>query len=496
VKCAPRPLLRLPSRRARRLPRVLLALAVAALLVGAGAQTGSAATGFPAGDANAGLPSAQATRTVTPIKHFLFLMQENHSFDNYFGTYPGADGFPPGTCVPVRVGEPNGECVTPYRINGSAISDLGHTKDVFEAQLDGGANDGFIEAFADEGDPTRQAMGYYDGEDIPYYWNVADNYVLFDRFFTSAGGGSVWNHMYWVAGVPGNPEGDSIPADGFGEIPTIFDRLEEKGVSWKFYVQNYDPTVTYRTYRSVDDANKGAQVVWVPLLGFGRYLDDPKLFAHIVPLEEYYTDVANGTLPSVSYLVPSGASEHPPGSISAGERFVRTLHTALMRSSAWESAAFLWSYDDWGGWYDHVTPPQVDAFGYGYRAPALLVSAYARKGHVDSTELDFTSGLKFIEQNWEVPPLAERDRDARNFLSAFDFDSPPRAPELLPDNRVVPPETRSYQRVIYLAYGVGILLAGLTVAATTLRLPPRRRARGGGSTGTTGRDRADAGAGR
>jgi phospholipase C len=452
-----------------RLTRVLTALGAAALIVGAGAQSGSAATGFPPGDPNAGRPRAEDTPTTTPIKHFLFLMQENHSFDNYFGTYPGADGLPERTCVPVRVDAPEGDCVRPYRIDGSAIGDLGHTEIVFRAQLNGGANDGFVQAFADEGDPTRQAMGYYDGDDLPYYWNVADHYVLFDRFFTSAGGGSVWNHMYWVAGVAGNPAGDSIPADGFGDIPTIFDRLEAKGVSWKFYVQNYDPSVTYRTYRSVDDANKGAQVVWVPLLGYARFLDDPALFDHIAPLEEYYSDVANGTLPSVAYLVPSGASEHPPGSITAGERFVRTLHTALMRSSAWESSAFLWSYDDWGGWYDHVTPPQVDRYGYGYRAPALLVSAYAREGHVDSTELDFTSGLKFIEENWGVEPLAARDRAARNILSAFDFGSPPRRPQLLPDSRVVAPQARSHQQIIYVTYGLGLLAAALAVAGTTLR---------------------------
>jgi phospholipase C len=456
--------------------RILAALALAGLLLAGTAQAGSANRGWRSDDANAGRPSAQEAATTTPIKHFLFLMQENHSFDNYFGTYPGADGFPAGTCVPIRVAAPKGECVKPYRIDGSAISDLGHTAAVFRAEYNRGANNGFVEAFADEGDPTRQAMGYYDAEDLPYYWNVADNYVLFDRFFTSAGGGSVWNHMYWVAGVPGNPAGDSIPAAGFGAIPTIFDRLEAKGISWKFYVQNYDPAVTFRTYRSVDDANKGAQVVWVPLLGYARYLDDPALSRHIVPLEEYYTDLADGTLPSVAYIVPSGASEHPPGSISAGERFVRSLHTALMRSSAWSSSAFLWTYDDWGGWYDHVAPPQVDAYGYGYRAPALLVSAYARKGYVDSTELDFTSGLKFIQENWAVAPLAERDRKAKNFLSAFDFSAPPRPAELLADSRTKPAETRSYQRVIYLSYGLGILVAALLIALTRVRLRPRRAA--------------------
>ena len=396
------------------------------------------------------------TPTATPIKHFLYLMQENHSFDNYFGTYPGADGLPKDVCVPVRVDKPRGPCVKPYWLGGSPISDLGHTESVFRAELNSGKNNGFVAAFGDEGDPTKQAMGYYDDRDLPYYWNVADNYVLFDRFFTSAGGGSVWNHMYWVAGVPGNPGADSIPADGFGDLPTIFDRLEAKGVSWKFYVQNYDPSVTYRTYRTVDDANRGAQVVWAPVLAYARFLDDPQLFKRIVPLSDYYKDLAAGTLPSVAYLVPSGASEHPPGSVTAGERFVRTLHTALMRSSSWNSSAFLWTYDDWGGWYDHVVPPQVDDHGYGFRAPALLVSPYARRGYVDSTTLDFTSGLKFIEYNWGVEHLAERDLRANNILSAFDFSSPPRPAALLPDKRVSAVAYPSHQADIYRASGAGV----------------------------------------
>ena len=121
-----------------------------------------------------------------------------------------------------------------------------------------------------------------------------------------------------------------------------------------------------------------------------------------------------GTLPAVSYIVPAGASEHPPGRIQAGERFVRSLLNALASSSSWKDSAFTWTYDDWGGWYDHVKPPQVDRYGYGFRAPALLVSAYARRGHVDHTQLDFTSILKFIEENWNLKPLAARDAAANS----------------------------------------------------------------------------------
>lgn len=420
-------------------------------------------------------PAAESLPTTTPVKHFIFLMQENHSFDNYFGTYPGADGIPEGTCMPVDSDDPAGRCVEPFHIGDSPITDLGHTARVFEGQYNAGENDGFVSAFTDEGDRTDQAMGYYDGRDIPYYWNVADNYVLFDRFFTSARGGSVWNHMYWIAGVPGS-SADSIPVDGLPDVTTIFDRLEEAGVSWKFYVQNYDPTITYKTYVEHEDTGRNAQVVWAPLLALPRYVEDPELFSHIVSLDEYYDDLANGTLPAVSYIVPSGASEHPPGSIRAGERFVRTLHTALMRSSAWSSSAFLWAYDDWGGWYDHVVPPQVDEYGYGYRTPALLVSPYAKKGVVDSTLLDFTSGLAFIEENWGVEPLAERDERAESFTSAFDFEQAPREPVLVPDTREVVERPPSPTATIYASYALAPAMGLLVAAAVGVDSWRRRRA--------------------
>ena len=442
-------------RRGRAAALALAATALAALVAAAPAR--GAATADP-----------QDTRTTTPIKHFIYLMQENHSFDNYFGTYPGADGLPKDVCVPVRAEDPHGTCVKPFWVGGGSITDLAHTRAVFRKQFRNGANNGFVEAFGDDGEPKYQVMGYYDGRDLPYYWNVADDYVLFDRFFTSAAAGSARNHVFWVSAAAGSDR-DTVPAGGFGNLPTIFDRLEQQHISWKFYVQDYDPKLNYRTFP------KAAQVVWVPLLSFPRYLDNPDLFAKIVPIEQYYEDLENGTLPSVAYIAPGSASEHPPGTPAAGQRFLRSLHTALMHSTAWPSSAFLWSWDDWGGWYDHVVPPKVDEYGYGYRAPALLVSPYAKKGYIDSTTLDFTSGLKFIEENWGVEPLSSRDRAASNILGAFDFSSPPRAPALLSDTRErvvqAPPPTR----VIYVAYGLATCAPVLVVALLLTRLRRNRR---------------------
>jgi phospholipase C len=436
---------------------------------------GAVLVGLVAGTAPASIAHASPTADpapATPIEHFVFLMQENHSFDNYFGTRPGVDGFGPDVCMPRVPGDPKAGCVRPFAIRDRGITDLDHTENAFDEQYNDGAMDGFVFANEKRGHDGALAMGYYDDQDLPYYWNVADEYVLFDRFFTSAKGGSVRNHMYRVTGHPGaTGKGESIPADGWGDIPTIFDRLQEAGVSWKFYVQNYDPDITFRTREAQESGDRAAQVIWVPLLAYARFLDDPELNKHIVDLDQFYDDAAAGTLPAVAYIAPSGNSEHPPGSIRAGQRLVRGLIGSLMTSPLWTSSAFLWSYDDWGGWYDHVPPPAVDTYGYGFRAPALLVSAYARRGYVDSTTLDFTSALKFIEENWGLPPLAERDARANNFLGAFDFDSPPREAVILSARRHVPATQRPDATPVYASYAAAVL------GVTTLMGVAARRSR-------------------
>jgi len=411
------------------------------------------------------------TPTATPIKHLVSVMQENHTFDNYFGTYPGADGIPANACMPVDpTDKASKDCVKPFRIGKRPIQDLGSNHDAFLSAFDNGAMNGFVKAQSTQGVPIDLAMGHYDDRDIPYYWNVADQYVLFDKFFTSTGGGSVWNHMFWVAGTPGDTTRETVPEKGYAPtIQTIFDRLEAKGVSWKFYVQNYDPKINYK---ATTQTAHGAQVARVPLLAMARFVDDPKLASHIVPLEQYYSDLENGTLPAVSYIVPSGNSEHPPGSVQAGQGFVRTIVNSLQRSTAWSSSALLLTYDSWGGWYDHVAPPA----GYGLRTPALLVSAYARKGVVDHTQLDFTSILRFIERNWNVAPLAQRDAKANDFSAAFDFAAAPRVASLVPSVRHPATEPAPTRGVIYFAYGGGLALAVALVVFAAVRGGRRRAA--------------------
>ncbi len=400
--------------------------------------------------------------TTTPIKHLVVLMQENHTFDNYFGTYPGANGIPMDIKMPIDPTDPSKGFVTPWHIGDTGITDLSHTPTTFSAQYNNGLMDGFVSALNKLNQNGNLSMGYFDGTDIPYYWNLAANYVLFDNFFSSAKDGSAANHMYWIAGASPNPGRSQKLPSVLAKVPTIFDRLQAAGVSWKFYVENYDRSINYRTMAA--HGNRASQVVWVPLLNFDRFIDDPSLSSHIVDLSQYYLDLRAGTLPAVSYIVPSGASEHPPQKPITGERSVKNLIQELMRSSAWNSSAFMLLYDDWGGWYDHVTPPHMDSFGYGLRVPALLVSPFSKVGFIDSTQLDFTSVLKFIEENWQVAPLASRDSMAHNFLSAFDFNLAPRHPEFLSSTWApVKAVKKDPTLIIYTSYGLAGLLALLVV---------------------------------
>jgi phospholipase C len=407
-------------------------------------------------------PDSQAQQTRTPIKHLIIVMQENHTFDNYFGTYPGANGIPDGTKMPIDLKNPEAGFVEPWHVGDSTITDLSHSASTFQEQFNDGKMDGFVSALNRRHQDGRISMGYYDDQDIPYYWNLADHYVLFDRFFSSAKEGSFANHVFWVAATQPVSQRHQDLAVELAVIPTIFDRLQEARVSWKFYVQNYDAAITYRNMENA--GNRASQVIWVPLLNFDRFIDDPTLSSHIVDLSQYYTDLRQGTLPSVAYIVPSGNSEHPPQNPRGGQRFMKSLVQELMRSDAWSSSAFFFTYDDWGGWYDHVAPPQVDAYGYGPRVPALLISPYARQGHIDSTELDFTSFLKFIEENWGVAPLTKRDANANNFLSAFDFEQQPRPAEFLPLSREnIAPLKKAPTLVIYAAYSLALLISVLAV---------------------------------
>ena len=426
---------------------------------------GALALSMAAGPTTAADPTPAPTQT--PIHHAIFLMQEGHSFDNLFGVYPGVDGIPPGTCVLVDPSVVASGCAAPLWVGDRVVPQLDQSSNAFGTQFDGGKMDGFVAAQADAGADARLTMGYYDDREVPFGWNVADAFVLLDRYFGSAKGGSAANHMYWISGAKGSPT-DALPPAGYGNLPTVFDRLQAAGVSWKFYVQNYDPSITFRNKQGLID--RGTQVERVPLLAFARFVDNAALFGHIVDLSQYYTDLEQGTLPAVSYIVPAGGGAHTPSSVHTEQLLAGSLIGGLARSAAWSSSMLLWTYDNSGGWYDHVTPPQVDADGLGFRVPALLVSPYARKGYVDKTQLDHTAAVHFITTNWGLQPLAARDKASASLMGGLDFANPGRPPLFVGSTRPGTGVHKEPQRsIIFLAYGSALALAVVLITVAALR---------------------------
>ena len=435
------------------------------------------------------LPAAAAStaphQAQTPIKHFIYLMQGGRTFDNYFGTYSGADGLPASICELRVLGKPSAGCVRPFVLDGTHPPRLGATDTVLASQVDGGKMDGFVAAYDQEGRDGATTMGYYDGKALPLYWSAAHSYVLFDHFFASTESGIRDNRSYWVSAQPAPGGQLGIPAGGYGRQPTIFDELQSAGVSWKFYVQGYNPK---QTYQSVSSSNPETQTTRVPLVDYWRFTHDPALSSHIVGLDQYYRDLRDGTLPAVAYIASApGDDERSAQSIPAGQRLVSALVTTLMQSRSWDSSAFLVSYDGSGGWYDSVSPPASAGNALGLRVPALLISSYAREGQINHAVLDYTSALKFIEQNWQLPPLAARDAAANSISSAFNFRSGPRPAALLPTG--LDPQLDALPRVhqttraqvvkVYVLYGAAGALALLLpiLAAAWPKLASRRRTR-------------------
>lgn len=428
-----------------------------------------------------------------PIDTLVVVMQEDRTFNNYFGTYsdvnPEANGWPEGFQVLRDPEDPTSGYATPYKLTETRTISLPHSEKAMRAAFNNGDMDSFIVAAEEYGAPDGDlTLGYYDGTDIPFYWQLADEFVLTDNWYSSVLGPSFPNHLYLFAGSryatteldpdTGEPlRYDSTPPEGM-EIETIFDRLEEAGISWKVYIQGYEEEVTYENAEARAGLHpQASQLIWVPLVGIPRFVHDPKLNSHLVPLAEYFEDAKNGELPSVSFITPSGLSEHPPGDLVLGHYFATDLLESLMLSDHWDSSAFVLTWDEWGGFADHVTPPQVDADGYGFRVPGLIVSPYAKPGYVDHTLYDHTSVLATIEDWWGLEPLSSRDAAANTFANAFDFTQQPREPLILStEYNAAPPEVDPAQqsatvRSAYAAMIVGIGL--MTVLAIWLGV--RRR---------------------
>jgi phospholipase C len=402
------------------------------------------------------------TRTTAPqipgsekIQHVVWIIQENHSFDNYFGTFPNADGIPPSTCLPELPGSK--ACVKPFHMPaGQPLLDLEHSWETAHAAYDHGTMKGFVWA---EGSPYT--MGYYDARDIPNYWKYAHGYTLCDRFFSSEMTGSSPNHVYTVAAQ--SDEINNIGSfdqlkreldndDGFN-FASIVKRFNGQNITWKYYVETKPDQSggceLNAHFAQVACPDPKILTLWNPMPGFKAIRDSNASMSRLVSLDDYYRDVKQGTLPEVSWIIPDFQdSEHPPEPLAQGMWYVTQIINALMRSPYWKNTVIFLSWDDYGGFFDHIPPPEVDAYGYGPRVPVIVISPYAKREFVSHYTYDFTSILKFIEQRWNLKHLTPRDGRANNMADCFDFEQAPAAPLIIP----VPPGIHSHLLPVHITY--------------------------------------------
>jgi phospholipase C len=395
-------------------------------------------------------PKVSAEKPAPPgfakIRHVVWILQENRTFDNYFGAYPGADGPPPDACLPVMPGSK--KCVAPFHMPaGAPACDLQHFWEVAHAAYDHGKMDGFVWA---EG--SAYTMGYYDARDIPNYWDYARHFTLADRFFSSLNGPSGPNHVFTVAAQSGGlivnaftlkqVEDALDDPDGFS-FASMVGLFAKTHISWKYYVETQPlPPGRKKIGINLYYPDPKEYSIWNPLPGFKAVRENPALMTHLVAQKQYFRDLKEGTLPEVSWIVPMiRDSEHPPQPVANGMWYVTRLVNALMESPYWKDTLVVLTWDDYGGFYDHVPPPTVDAYGYGPRVPTLFLSPYAKPGYISHYVYDFTSVLKFIEERWGLPHLTARDDRANDLRDVFDFEQTPNPPLVIPVPKGLHPQT-------------------------------------------------------
>ncbi len=360
---------------------------------------------------------------LTNIQHFVFIMQENRSFDHYFGTYPGAEGIPPGICLPDPAG---GACQAPYHNSNVVNSGGQHGWGAAQASLDGGLMDGFpTQAIA-----PSDIMGWHDSRELSNYWNYAQLYVLQDHLFESVQSYSLPAHLYMLAAQSGGYTGNGQAYPTSFSFPEITELLTSGKVSWNYYV-NRGKAPGLSDGNDIDE-DETVFTFWNPLPAFPVVKNDPTQFVHLVNGAQFVTDAQTGALAQVSWVIPNQPqSEHPNASVTTGMNYVTTLVNAVMQGPLWNSTAIFIAWDDWGGFYDHVAPPQIDQYGLGIRVPGLVISPYARQGYIDHKQYSFESWLKLVEERFGVNSLTARDNAANDMYDSFDFTQAPRAPVVL-----------------------------------------------------------------
>jgi phospholipase C len=463
------------------------------------AACGSSSPPPPQGKRVAGGPTGHylVAAGIHKIKHVIIIEQENRSFDSYFGTYPGADGIPmkngvPTVCVPM----PAGGCQKSYHDTADVNGGGPHGESSARADVNNGAMDGFISqatsgkkgcgANVNSVDNPQCAngaapdvMGYHTSAEIPNYWTYAKDFALDDHMFEPVKSWSLPDHLYLVSGwsaTCSNPDPNSCTNEirgpyspiqmqqyvdqalktGTADVTSAWTDLTwllyNRHVPWAYYVQTGDqPDCENDSAVACPPAKQNYLTpgIWNPLPIFEDVQKDHQL-RNIEPLNDYFSAAKKGDLPAVSWVTPSQAdSEHPPGSVHQGQAYVTAIVNAAMKSPDWDSTAIFLQWDDWGGFYDNVVPPNVDQNGYGLRVPAMVISPYAKSGYIDHQTLSSDAYLRFIEDDFlggsrldpktdgrpdPRPTVREDEKILGTMANDFDFNQAPSPPVLLPTN--------------------------------------------------------------
>jgi phospholipase C len=355
-------------------------------------------------------PTAQAAALPRPedsgIDHIVVVMMENRSFDHYLGWLPGADGKQAGLTFTDGNGvdHPTHHLTVPY---GCSFEDPDHSWEGGRTELNGGACDGWLRA----GQNDVFSIGYYQQKDLDFYGRAAREWTVCDRYFAAVMGPTFPNRFFLHSA---QTDRKTTSFEKFAEMPTIWDRLAEAGLTGRYYYSDVPFTALWGT----------------------KHLPISK------SINEFYVAAAFGLLPPVSFVEPgflgeavAGLSEdeHPLADIRLGQHFLSKVHDAVVSSPNWERTALVITYDEWGGFFDHVVPPvgpdpnpDLGAGLRGFRVPCLVISPRARRGHVAHELYDHTSVLKMIEWRFGLAPLTVRDAAANNLAEVLDFENPPR----------------------------------------------------------------------
>jgi phospholipase C len=394
--------------------------------------------------------SALPARAAVPagkIEHIVFVVQENRSVDNLFNGFPGADT--------VRVGHRHdGSVVRLKPVSIQNPTDVDHARDSFVNAFDGGKNDGFD---LNGTDPKRAdgdfPYAYVPSNEIVAYWTLAKRFTFADRTFESLGGPSFPAHQYLISGQSGsvvsNPNVLGSNVFHWGCDSPAESRVSQIGSDGQASGATLFPCFRYRTLAdTLDAANRSWRdygpttndvgSVWTAFDAIRQIRYGPDWNAKIVtPETRFLSDVAAGTLADVTWVTPNfRSSDHPQEGLKQhamahveqdlGPQWVASVVNAVGRSRYWDTTAIVVVWDDWGGWYDHVAPPQLDAMGLGFRVPMIVISPYAKHGYVSHVQHEFGSLLKFTEEVFNLPSLGTTDVRADDLSDCFDFAQTPK----------------------------------------------------------------------